>query len=38
VSPLKIKDAYEDFLKTNPSKKEIEKIEKKFEKLKILIK
>jgi len=35
---FKIKDAYEDFLKTNPSKKEIEKIEKKFEKLKILIK
>jgi len=35
---FKIKDAYEDFLKTNPSKKEIEKIEKKFEKLKILYK
>jgi tetratricopeptide (TPR) repeat protein len=35
---FKIKDAYEDFLKTNPSKKEIEKLRKKFEKLKILIK
>ncbi|MEM7818447.1 MAG: tetratricopeptide repeat protein, partial [Candidatus Aenigmatarchaeota archaeon] len=34
---FKINDAFKEFLKTNPSKEEIEKIKKRFEKLKIFI-